>query len=48
MAIFGRKPAFGLKGLNISDDIISNLDTEDQLLEALGLNPVEDTTSEAI
>ena len=34
MAMFGRKPAFGLKDLNLPNEVIDQLETEDQLIEA--------------
>ena len=37
MALFGRQPAFGLKGLNLPDEVIDGMETEEQLIEALGL-----------
>jgi hypothetical protein len=37
MALFGRQPAFGLKALNLPDEFIDGLETEEQLIEALGI-----------
>ena len=36
MAMFGRQPAFCLKSLNIPDEMIASIETEDDLMEALG------------
>ena len=38
LAMFGRQPAFGLKGLSIPDEVIDTLETEDELIQALGQN----------
>ena len=43
MAMLGRQPVFGLKSLNIPDEMIASIETEDDLMEALGTeNNVED------
>ena len=43
MAMFGRQPAFGLKSVNIPDENIASIETEDDLMEALGTeNNVEE------
>ena len=43
MAMFGRQPAFGLKSLNIPDEVIASIETEDDLMEVLGTeNNVEE------
>ena len=43
MVMFGRQPAFGLKSLNIPDEMIASIETEDDIMEALGTeNNVEE------
>lgn len=45
MAMFGRKPEFGLKDLNLPDEVLDALETEEQLAEALGLEALSGTNS---
>ena len=45
MAMFGRKPEFGLKDLNLPDEVLDALETEEQLAQALGLEALSGTKS---
>ena len=35
--MFGRKAAFGLKDLNLPEEALDNIETEEQLMATLGL-----------
>ena len=48
MALFGRQPAFGLKALNLPDEVIDGLETEEQLIEALGQESSAEKSQEQV
>ena len=43
--MFGRRPCFGLKDLNISQEVINNIETEEELYKVLG-EPITDYITE--
>ena len=48
--MFGRQPAFCLKGLNIPDELIETFETQDELIAVLGKehNPDEKVVEEVL
>ena len=45
LAMFGRRPCFGLKDLDIPQEVINNIETEEELYKVLG-EPIADSITE--